>query len=141
LHGRQIFYQGEQIIPTYTKNAAKPPIIDVRTISTFLPRYGSHPLDKALDVIDDIFNFSCFAEPVERNAPQAMAPVITLLQKQELSQEQRQELRQALNQIQVPKLIMSMQITPYLTARTAYKSRVLKMSQEELDRHIKKALG
>ena len=137
IQGRQIFHKGEKIIQTYTKNAARLPLVDVRTISTFLPDYGDRDLDMALDTVDHIFNYNCFEETSQKHSPQALVTAQKLSQVQLLTQEMRQELRQSLDVIQVPKLIMGLQQNPYLVARTAFKARILQMNNTELNEYLR----
>lgn len=139
--GRTIWYGGEKIIETRTQNAypkKAPGEKDMRTLITMLPGYQEKGWDKAMKVVDLIDNRSCFIEPDETTFYGKSIGELKLLQQQVLTQEQRMQMLQALQQIQVPILALQMRLSPYLIARMSYLQRILKMNTAEVEDYVKK---
>lgn len=135
VHGRSIDLNHSRIITTYSKNVGRLPKSDQRTSYKIIPDYKTEAWEIAMDVLDYLFNESCFDRENEEQSTspaRALEPKIEMRQEMRMSQLQIMKLRLK----QFPALSLSMRQMPHQNAYHGAIAPVVRMNAGALRAHL-----
>ena len=139
--GKSAEHGGSKILQTTTRNAfPKKPSEqkDMRTLISIIPEYGKGGWEQSMQVLDLIDGKNCYSMPRENTAYGEDVAKINEIRgmKMELTQEMKMEMQRLITQMQVPKLALELNMTPYLEAKMYFNARILRMSRRELGNFV-----